>query len=283
MMAWRVGQAAVLILSACGHVDRPNYRWPVEAGEADHLTSLTVVGLAHERAVVPLRVSVGTPSSIVIINVHGIGPIDRELDPGEDKTWVTVEQFERALDLAAGRDDVRFTFDDGNSSDVDIALPRLVKRGIVAEFFVLAGQLDRPGRLDADGVRELLKAGMAVGSHGWDHRDWRQIDDRQADEEFVRAHQVLAEIVGEPVDTAAIPFGSYDRHVLRRLRRAKLSRVYTSDGGRARTDAWLQPRNSLHHDVDTAWMERVFNDRAPVPQRARRIAARAVKRTRGKP
>jgi peptidoglycan/xylan/chitin deacetylase (PgdA/CDA1 family) len=230
-----------------------------------------------------LRVSVGTPSSVVIINVHGIGPIDRELDPREDKTWVTVEQFEQVLDLAIGRDDVRFTFDDGNESDVTIALPRLLERGITAEFFVLAGQLERPGRLDSDGVRELVKAGMPVGSHGWDHRDWRRIDGRQAEEEFVRAHQVLGDLVGAPVDTAAVPFGSYDRHVLRHLRRAGVRRVYTSDGGPARPDAWLQARNSLHHDVDTAWMERVLRNRASLPQRARRIAARAVKRTRGKP
>lgn len=283
MMARPVGRLAIAMLSACGHPDRPNYRWSVEAAKADHLTSLTVVGLAHERAVVPVHVSVGTPSSVVIFNVHGIGPAGRDLDPGEDKTWVTVEQFERVLDLAAGRDDVRFTFDDGNESDVTIALPRLVERGMTAEFFVLAGQLDRSGRLDADGVRELLKAGMPVGSHGWDHRDWRRIDDRQAEEEFVRAHEVLGEIVGHPVETAAIPFGSYDRHVLRRLRLAKVSRVYTSDGGPARTGSWLQPRNSLHHDVDVAWTQRVLSNRASLPQRARRIAARAVKRTRGKP
>lgn len=230
-----------------------------------------------------MHVSVGTPSSVVIINVHGIGPTDRELDPGEDKTWVTVEQFEQVLDLAAGRDDVRFTFDDGNESDVTIALPRLVERGMTAEFFVLAGQLERPGRLDVDGVRELLKADMPIGSHGWDHRDWRRIDDRQAEQEFVQAQLVLSEVVGRPVDTAAIPFGSYDRHVLRHLRRARVSRVYSSDGGPARADAWLQPRNSLHHDVDVAWIQRVLSNRASLPQQARRIAARAVKRTRGKP
>jgi peptidoglycan/xylan/chitin deacetylase (PgdA/CDA1 family) len=230
-----------------------------------------------------LRVSVGTPSSVVIINVHGIGATQRVLDPGEDRTWISVEQFEEMLDLAAGRDDVRFTFDDGNSSDVTVALPRLLARGMTAEFFVLAGQLDRPGRLDADGVRELVRAGMVIGSHGWDHLDWRRIDDRQAELEFTRAHEVLGEVVGEAVDTVAIPFGSYDRHVLRHLRRARTRRVYTSDGGTARPDAWLQPRTSLHHAVDRPWMENVLNNASGIARKARRAAARAVKRTRGKP
>jgi peptidoglycan/xylan/chitin deacetylase (PgdA/CDA1 family) len=238
---------------------------------------------AHERAVVLLRGSVGRRSTIIIINVHGIGPVERALDHGEDETWVSVEQFERVLDFAAGRGDVRFTFDDGNESDVAIALPRLLERGMTAEFFVLAGQLDRPGRLDPDGVRQLLKAGMTVGSHGWDHRDWRRITAGQADEEFTRAAEVIGELVGAAVDTVAIPFGSYDRHVLRRLRKAKARRVYTSDGGPARTGAWLQPRNSLRHDADVAWMRRVLDDRAPLSLKARRAAARAVKRTRGMP
>ncbi len=196
---------------------------------------------------------------------------------------MTVEQFEQVLDLAAGRDDVRFTFDDGNESDVTIALPRLLERGMTAEFFVLAGQLERPGRLDVDGVRELLKAGMAVGSHGWDHRDWRRISDAQVAEEFTRAPEVLAEVVGATVDTVAIPFGSYDRHVLRHLRQAGVRRVYTSDGGPAQSGTWLQARNSLHHDVDVPWLRSVLDNRAPAALRARRVAARAVKRMRGKP
>ena len=68
--------------------------------------------------------------SVVNLTVHGIGPTDRPLEPDEDKTWVTVEQFEQVLDTAVGRPDVRITFDDGNASDVRIALPRLVERGL---------------------------------------------------------------------------------------------------------------------------------------------------------
>ena len=220
-------------------------------------------------------------ASVVNITVHGIGATDRKLDPGEDLTWVGIDQFEQMLDAAVGRHDVRITFDDGNASDVEIALPRLLERGLTGEFFVLAGLFGEPGRLDRDGVRELLKAGMTVGSHGWAHRDWRRLDAAQAVEEITGAHRVLGELTGRPVSRVAIPFGSYDRHVLRRLRRANISRAYTSDGGRARYGSWLQPRNSLRHDMDAAWISRVLNDRAPLPARARKLAARTVKRVRG--
>ena len=220
------------------------------------------------------------PDSVVNLTVHGIGPAGHELAPGEDRTWIGTGQFERLLDAVVGRADVRITFDDGNASDVDIALPRLLERGLVAEFFVLVGLLNAPGRLDSDGVRELRRAGMAVGSHGWAHRDWRHLDAAQADEEIARANGELGELIGEPVTRVAIPYGSYDGRVLRRLRYARVTQAYTSDGGRARPGSWLQARNSARHDLDAAWISCVLGGTAPLATRARRVAVRTIKRFR---
>jgi peptidoglycan/xylan/chitin deacetylase (PgdA/CDA1 family) len=116
----------------------------------------------------PLREGPLMPARVINLTVHGIGEPPRELDPGEDQTWVTVEQFEQVMDAAVGRDDVRITFDDGNSSDVEIALPRLVSRGLRAEFFVLAGLLGTPGRLTEADVRKLqmVASGLAADRPG---------------------------------------------------------------------------------------------------------------------
>jgi peptidoglycan/xylan/chitin deacetylase (PgdA/CDA1 family) len=220
------------------------------------------------------------PASLVNLTVHGIGPAGREFADGEGEHWVGIGQFEAVLDAVVGRPAVRITFDDGNASDLELALPRLVERGLSAEFFVLVGLLGQEGRLDADGVRELWRAGMRVGSHGWAHRDWRRLTPEQADEEIIKANDVLGEIIGQPVTRVAIPFGSYDGRVLRRLRRARVTRAYTSDGGRARPDAWLQARTSLRHDLDAAWISSVLDDTPPLRVRARRFVASAVKRIR---
>jgi peptidoglycan/xylan/chitin deacetylase (PgdA/CDA1 family) len=219
--------------------------------------------------------------SVVNLTFHGIGQVRRDLDPGEGATWVSVQQFEQVLDAVVGRPEVRITFDDGNASDLEIALPRLRERGLTAEFFLLAGRLGEPGRVDTAGVRDLVGAGMAIGSHGWAHRDWRRLDERAAQQEIQDARRVLTAIAGRPVSSVAIPFGSYDRHVLRRLRDAKVGRTYTSDGGRARPAAWLQARNSLHHDVDGPSIHRVLDQAPSARAMARRVAARAYKRVRG--
>jgi peptidoglycan/xylan/chitin deacetylase (PgdA/CDA1 family) len=223
------------------------------------------------------------PTSVVNITVHGIGPTCRTLDYGEDGTWVSVEQYERVLDAAVGRDDVRIMFDDGNASDVEVGLPKLVERGLKAQFFVLAGEFGKPGRVSVDGVRELLAAGMSIGSHGWAHRDWRRITEAQVQEEIADAHRVIGELTGEPVTAVAVPFGSYDRIVLNRLRKAGVHRVYTSDGGRATPSRWLQPRNSIRNDLDAEWIRNVFDGRSSPSAIARRAAARNVKRLRGAP
>ncbi|MFE0028193.1 polysaccharide deacetylase family protein [Amycolatopsis sp. NPDC059021] len=214
----------------------------------------------------------------VNLAVHGIGRPARALDPGEDERWVTEEQFEQLLDAVAGRPDVHLSFDDGNSSDVEIALPRLVERGLRAEFFPLAGKLGERGYVDSDGVRELVRAGMTIGSHGWEHHDWRRLDDRRAQRELEKAPRVLGELSGTPVRRFSLPYGAYDRRVLGRLRAAGAIRVYTSDGFPARADSWLQSRTEVRHDLDQRWLDDVLAGAGTVYRRAGRWAARWVRR-----
>jgi peptidoglycan/xylan/chitin deacetylase (PgdA/CDA1 family) len=221
------------------------------------------------------------------VNVHGIGPRpSRPLDHGEGQVWISVEQFEGLLDAAVGRPDVTITFDDGNLSDLEIGLPRLQERGLSARFYVCAGLLGEPGRLDESGVRELHRAGMVIGSHGWAHRDWRSLEwgprgATDVEDEMVRARRHLEQLTGSEVSEVAVPFGSYDRHVLRTLRRTGATRVYTSDGGWARRGAWLQARSSIRADNGPDWPTRLMADRPRLGQKARSHVVRAAKRLRG--
>lgn len=222
----------------------------------------------------------------VNLTVHGVGPVPRGIDEGEAEVWVSVDQLERILDAAVGRPEVTITFDDGNASDLEIGLPRLLERGLTARFFVLAGLLGEPGHLDEAGVLELQRAGMVIGSHGWSHRDWRSLDwgpsgTIAVEEEMVRARQRLGALTGSDIHEVAVPFGSYDRHVLRILKRTGVSRVYTSDGGWARPGSWLQARSSVHAGDGPDWARRVVLERPGPARRARTLAARAVKQLRG--
>lgn len=182
-----------------------------------------------------------------MINIlfHGVGTPRRELEPGEDRYWVGTDQFYRFLDELVAWPAVRISFDDGNASDLAIALPGLLERGLRADFFPLAGRVNAPGSLAEDEIRELHRHGMGVGTHGMAHRSWRGMDSATQRRELVEARQRLSALIESPIGAAALPLGQYDRRVLAELRRCDYKRVFTSDRRRARPGAWLQPRYSV--------------------------------------
>jgi peptidoglycan/xylan/chitin deacetylase (PgdA/CDA1 family) len=186
--------------------------------------------------------------NVINICFHGVGTPQRELEPGEDRYWITEDLFHAVLDEVRAWPSIRISFDDGNMSDVDLGLPALLERGLRADFFVLAARLESKGSLDADAVRELHRNGMTIGSHGMWHRPWRGMEPAARQDELVTARAQLAEAAGAEVDTAACPLGRYDRELLGHLRRLGYRRVFSSDRRGARSDAWLQPRYSVRRD-----------------------------------
>jgi peptidoglycan/xylan/chitin deacetylase (PgdA/CDA1 family) len=212
-------------------------------------------------------------NAVINLCFHGVGTPQRELEPGEAPYWVTIELFHAVLDEASAWPDVRFSFDDGNASDVGIALPALVARGLSADFFVLAGRLGSAGSLDEEAVRRLRRAGMRVGTHGWAHRSWRDMDHTSRADELVVARQRLAAVAGAAVDRAACPLGQYDRKLLNQLRALGYHRVFTSDRRPARSHAWLQPRYSVRrHDTPESLHAEIFGPQGLL----RRARGRAV-------
>ena len=210
---------------------------------------------------------------------HGIGTPQRGLEPGEEEFWVDVDLFHRLLDEAMTWPGAVFSFDDGNMSDLEIGLPALLERGLVARFNVITDRLGQSGSLAETDVRELLAAGMAIGTHGMAHRSWRGLDEQAAHEELTTARQVLEELGGQPVTVAACPFGEYDRGALAQLRRAGYDVVLTSDRRPARPGHWLQPRYSVRGWDTPESMRREVLSLGPA-QRVRRVAAGLVKRIR---
>ena len=182
---------------------------------------------------------------LLTLNLHGLGEPPPSIPPDEIQYWLPRDFFVELLERVAHRPHVRITFDDGNESDFEVALPELAKRGLRAEFFVLAGRVGQPGYLGPAQLEEMVSAGMGIGLHGMDHRSWAQCDDEALTVEVDEARRQIEAIVGRPVLRAACPFGAYNAPCLHKLRRAGFERVYTSDGGVARPRDWLQARNTL--------------------------------------
>jgi peptidoglycan/xylan/chitin deacetylase (PgdA/CDA1 family) len=209
----------------------------------------------------------------LIITFHGLGEPPPGASEGERRVWVPAEWLE-ALTAPGAREGVSFAFDDGNTSDIELALPILQAHGLTARFFILTGRLGQDGYLSATDVRRLHEASMQIGSHGVNHRDWRAIGPQELRAETADSRTALAELTGAPVSEAACPFGSYDRRVLRALRDAGYERIFTSDGGPGTAGARLMPRTSITTDQPLQhWL-----DLAADGPRAQRSPVTALKR-----
>ena len=127
---------------------------------------------------------------------------------------------------------------------------------------------------------------MVIGSHGWAHRDWRSLDwgprgASEVEEEMVRARQRLGRLTGTDVSEVAVPFGSYDRHVLRTLRRTGAHGCTPATAAGRRPGDWLQARTSITGNDGPDWPRRVMVDRPGLGTRARIRVAQTAKRLRG--
>jgi peptidoglycan/xylan/chitin deacetylase (PgdA/CDA1 family) len=212
---------------------------------------------------------------------HGIGTPGRELEPDEELYWLDYAQFEELLELITKYPSIRVTFDDGNASDIALAMPALRQRNLNAAFFIISGRLDQPGSLASAEVRSLVRDGMTVGSHGMWHRPWPSANDQELEQELTDAAAAIAEAAGRPVRQVACPFGSYDRRVLSAIRRHGFCRVYTVDGGSARSGAWLQARYAIRAADTPADIERrARSPRGSALSAAVRTAKSFVKRWR---
>ena len=214
---------------------------------------------------------------LVNICFHGIGTPGRDLEVGEAPYWVSIPRFREVMSYLAERPEVAVSFDDGNTSDVELALPVLRAHRMRASFFPIASRLDKPGSVDGGHLRLLTREGMTVGSHGMNHRGWRRLSQADAEIELVQARRAIEDACGSAVSSAACPLGQYDRSSLARLRQLGYTQVFTSDRSASRSSHWLQPRYSVTAHDTAASVRALVEGGPPVAQRLLRRGRRALK------
>ena len=102
-------------------------------------------------------------NGLIALNFHGIGTPAREIEPGEAPYWVATERFDAILDRIAAHPErarIRITFDDGNLSDLTVALPALGRAA--SRGFLRAERADRRAGIARCGGHRRA----AGGGHG---------------------------------------------------------------------------------------------------------------------
>ena len=126
--------------------------------------------------------------------------------------------------IAAGNNretTVTITFDDGYAENCDQAIPFLIDQQVPCTYFVahefivsgrpfphdLAVGQPRPPNTP-DQLIEMAQHGIQIGAHTRRHVDLGQVNDPQTlNDEIVTVRDELSELVDQPVDYFAFPFG----------------------------------------------------------------------------
>lgn len=196
---------------------------------------------------------------IVCLKLHGIGAPPDDVSPDERSYWIDGERFRRIVDLAVRNPQVvRLTFDDGNISDVEVALPALRQAGLKASFFFSTDFIGRPGYAGEDDIRALSSGGMEVGSHGCRHDSWQALSGDEIAEDVICSLARLEAILGKRVSAVAPPYGDCNYRMLKILRKQGVGRVYSGLPGPSRANDWLVRRMAVTAqtpwDVIESWM-----------------------------
>ena len=113
-----------------------------------------------------------------------------------------------------GKKIVALTFDDGPAhSKTETLLTEFEKRNIRASFFVL-GEL---ALKQPDIVKKAYDAGHTIGSHTYDHKNLKKIDDEQLAYEVNHTNEILKEIIGTDIKYIRPPYGGYNSDILNKV------------------------------------------------------------------
>ena len=114
---------------------------------------------------------------------------------------------------------VFITFDDGFQDNYP-AFEALKDSGFVATWFIVSDTVGKQSHwesnidgqrnmLDSGQLRELLQAGMEIGSHTCSHANLNALTEADVYEELSRSKSELESVTQSPISSLAYPYGSY--------------------------------------------------------------------------
>ena len=156
-------------------------------------------------------------------------------------TGVSMDRLLRARAEGRGSGLVGLTFDDGYADFVDTALPLLRRHEFTATVYALPGRLGGTNEWDSlgprkpllteAGIRQVVAAGMEIGSHGLRHTDLTEADDTLLRAETARSRELLREISGAEVPGFCYPYGTVDARAVDAVRAAGYAYAVGIDPG----------------------------------------------------
>ncbi len=143
----------------------------------------------------------------------------------KDNGFTTIS-FQNLIDFFNGNFNlppkpVIISFDDGVINQYNNAFGLLKSFGFKATFFVFTNPIGRSKNyLSWEQLKEMIDAGMEIGSHGYYHQYFTKANNEELTREISGSKKILEENLGIKINVISYPFGVYNEQITQTIKNA---------------------------------------------------------------
>jgi len=152
---------------------------------------------------------------------------------------------------------VLLTFDDTDLDQFTIARPELKKYGFKGLFFVMTVSLGKPHYMSRAQVKTLSDEGNVIGSHTWDHHNFKKYQGKDWQIQLDKPTKTLEEITGQTMTCFAYPYGLWNAEGLPQLHQRGFKMAFQLAEKRDPQDPLMTIRRILDSGY---WSDKTFNN-----------------------
>jgi peptidoglycan/xylan/chitin deacetylase (PgdA/CDA1 family) len=205
---------------------------------------------------------------MITLMYHGItskdskSPPDREI--GAALYDVPVEVFRAQMRWLKSCDQKAvLTFDDGEMNNYRVAFPIIKEFGFNAYFFIIVKRIGENGYMGFEELKNLVAAGMTIGSHSLSHEIMTNLKDNQVIEELKASKTYLEMNLGVPIRTFSVPRGFYNDKIIQMAYEAGYTQIFISEK-RTGSKSICTPRRAVKANWSLKRFQQALEDHVPL-------------------
>jgi len=125
---------------------------------------------------------------------------------------------------------IMLTFDDTDLDQFTIVNPTLKKHGYKAVYFIMTVSIGKKGKfvdyMSSDQIKQLSDEGNVIGSHTYDHKNFKKYAGKDWEEQLDKPTKRLEEITGKKMTEFAYPFGLWNAEGIPELKKRGFRMAY---------------------------------------------------------
>ncbi|TKC10741.1 polysaccharide deacetylase family protein [Pedobacter polaris] len=125
---------------------------------------------------------------------------------------------------------IMLTFDDTDLDQFTTVNPILKKHGYKAVYFIMTVSIGKKGKfvdyMSSDQIKKLSDEGNIIGSHTYDHKNFKKYAGKDWEEQLDKPTKRLEEITGKKITEFAYPFGLWNAEGIPQLKKRGFRMAY---------------------------------------------------------